>query len=65
MTYLKWGLIAVVAWYAFKALSGAYAAGSSVDLGGSTTGRWAPLLTYGPECYAWAPPYGVPHEGAD
>ena len=64
MTYLKWGLLAVAAWYLLKGLSHAYS-GGGVDLGGSTTGRWAPLITYGPECYAWAPPYGVPHEGAD
>lgn len=60
MTYLKWILIAVVAWYLFKGLSDAYS-GGSVDLGGSTTGRWAPLLTYpGRESFAWAPPNGVP-----
>lgn len=61
-TYLKWGLLAVLAWYAFQALSKVYSSGS-VDLGGSTTGRWAPLITYGPESFAWSPPNGIPHEG--
>lgn len=62
MTYLKWAAIAVVAWLAIRWLASVYDGGSA-NLGGSTTGRWAPLLTYGPECFAWAPPNGVPHEG--
>jgi hypothetical protein len=62
MKFLKWAAIIAAAWLAFKWLSGAYDS-SSVNLGGHTTGKWAPLITYGPESYAWAPPYGIPHEG--
>ena len=62
MSYVKYAAIIAVAWLAFKWLVATYD-GGSVDLGGSTTGRWAPLLTYGPSSFAWAPPYGIPREG--
>lgn len=68
MTYLKWALIALVAWYGFKWLTAAYSSGSAnlTSDGEAVLGRGlAPDVSVARnDVRAWAPPYGIAHEGA-
>lgn len=65
MTYLKWVTIIAAAWIGFKFLAASYDTGSP-DLGSEgIVGRgWAaPVNVARNDVRAWAPPYGIPHEG--
>lgn len=65
-TAIKWTAVIVAAWLGFRWLSGVYDKGSAnlASDGETVMGRgWAPPLIFRNRVYAWAPPYGKPHEG--
>lgn len=65
MNYVKYAAMIAAAWLAFKWLTKAYDTGSAnLSSEGITGTGWAPPVNAARRTVsAWAPPYGIPHEG--